>query len=53
MISTNDLKKKLHGIGFVNVTPFKENGEVDYDGYRENLRWTLAKIKGCPCTITP
>ncbi len=35
------------------VTPFKENGDVDYEGYRQNIRWLVDKIKDFEnCTLT-
>lgn len=36
------------------VTPFKDNGDVDYDGFRENVLWLVDKLKDFEeCTITP
>lgn len=32
---------KLHGVFVVMTTPFKENGEIDYDGARENIQWYI------------
>lgn len=53
MMSLDDLKMHLKGICFVNVTPFDEDGTLNLDAYRENLRFTLDKVKNVECTITP
>ncbi len=56
MTSAVELKEKLKagGVSFMVVTPFNENQEIDYDGFRENIRFLLDKIKGFDtCTITP
>jgi 4-hydroxy-tetrahydrodipicolinate synthase len=33
----------LHGIYVVMVTPFKADGEVDYDGIRKNVSWWVSE----------
>ena len=51
-----ELRKHLKngGVSYMAVTPFKDNGDVDYDGYRRNIRWMVDQIKGFgQCTITP
>lgn len=51
-----DLQKQLKngGVSYMVVTPFKENGEIDYDGLRENANWLVEKVKDFDdCTITP
>lgn len=50
-----ELREKVSGIAFMTVTPFDKNGEVDYEGYRANVRFLVDKIKKnpCKCTITP
>lgn len=55
MMTREELRAKVDGIAFMTVTPFHENGEVDYDGYRVNVRFLVNKIKAnpCKCTITP
>lgn len=55
MMTREELRANVDGIAFMTVTPFHENGEVDYDGYRENVRFLVSKIKEnpCKCTITP
>ena len=56
MTSAVELKEKLKagGVSFMVVTPFNGNQEIDYDGFRENIRFLLDKIKGFDtCTITP
>ena len=35
MMTREELRANVDGIAFMTVTPFHENGEVDYDGYRE------------------
>ena len=35
--------EKLQGICVVMVTPFKANGEVDYDGIRKNVSWWISE----------
>lgn len=55
-MSPIELKKHLKkgGVSYMAVTPFKENGEVDYDGFRKNVRWMVDKIKDFKnCTLTP
>ena len=45
---------KKGGVSYMAVTPFKENGDVDYEGYRQNIRWLVDKIKDFEnCTLTP
>lgn len=34
---------KKGGVSYMAVTPFKENGDVDYEGYRQNIRWLVDK----------
>ena len=53
MMAPDTLRQKLKGLSFVNVTPFREDGQLDLDAYRENLRFMLERIKGVECTITP
>lgn len=36
------LREALHGICIISITPFKANGEFDYDGYARNLNYLLA-----------
>ena len=52
-MTLSELKIKLKGLCFVNVTPFDEDGTLNLDAYRENLKFTLEKTKGIDCTITP
>lgn len=35
--------EKLQGVYVVMVTPFKSNGEVDYDGIRKNVSWWVSE----------
>ena len=56
MMNRTELRERVKGIAFMTVTPFLENGEVDYDGYRKNVQFLVEKIKSnkCEhCTITP
>ena len=53
MMTPAELKKHMKGVCFVNVTPFDEDGTLRIDSYRENLRFTLDKVKNVECTITP
>lgn len=47
-------KLKEKGVNFMLITPFFENEEVDYDGFRNNIRFLLDKIKDFKsCMITP
>lgn len=32
---------EMHGVFVVMTTPFKENGEIDYDGARDNINWYI------------
>ena len=52
-MTPSELKGHLKGLCFVNVTPFDEDGTLNLDAYRENLRFTLDKVRGVECTITP
>lgn len=55
MMDRKELREKVGGIAFMTVTPFDENDNVDYEGYRRNVRFLVDKIKAnpCKCTITP
>lgn len=55
MMDRNELRQNIDGIAFMTVTPFLENGDVDYEGYRKNVRFLIDKIRAnpCKCTITP
>ena len=53
MMKLDELKQHLYGLHFVNVTPFDEDGTLNLDAYRENLKFMLDKIRGFSCTITP
>lgn len=35
------LRKQLHGVTVISITPFKENGDFDFDGYEKNLRYII------------
>jgi len=37
----------------VQLTPFKENEDVDYEGIRENTRWLVEESKGEPLVLVP
>ena len=54
-MTREELRSRVDGIAFMTVTPFFENGEINYDGYRQNVRFLVDKIKQnpCKCTITP
>ena len=55
MMNREELRSKVDGIAFMTVTPFDADGNVDYEGYRSNVRFLVNKIKEHPtkCTITP
>lgn len=56
VINSSEMKTRLKsgGVSFMSITPFEKDGTPDYDGYRENLRFTLDKIKNFEsCTMTP
>ena len=36
-----ELKRQLHGITGISITPFQENGEFDAKGYEKNLRFLM------------
>ena len=40
-MSPDDLRKQLHGVTVISITPFKENGDFDFDGYEKNLRYII------------
>ena len=52
-MTRDELRNKLDGISFMTVTPFHEDGTVDFEGYRKNVRFLVDKVKGQKCTITP
>ena len=37
-----ELREALKGICIISITPFKEDGAFDYDGYAKNLNYLLA-----------
>ena len=53
MMKPAELKKELKGLAFVTVTPFDKDGNLDLDGYRQNVRWMCEKTKNVKVTITP
>lgn len=53
MMKPEVLKTKTDGLCFVNLTPFDEDGKLNLDAYRENLRFILDKTKGVEYSITP
>lgn len=34
-MTREELRSRVDGIAFMTVTPFFENGEINYDGYRQ------------------
>ena len=48
-----ELKKKLKGVIIVNTTPFKQDGSLDLESYRTNLRWLLKKTIGKDFIFNP
>ena len=40
-----ELKKKMGGIFIITLTPFQENGDIDYQGLKANLQYLLPKIQ--------
>jgi 4-hydroxy-tetrahydrodipicolinate synthase len=48
-----ELKGKMKGVFVVLMTPFRENGDVDYEGLRVNLRYLLERAKGKDFVLTP
>lgn len=53
MMKKEELRTKLDGIAFMTLTPFDKDGNIDYEGYRKNVRYMVDKVKGTKCTITP
>lgn len=47
-----ELKKKMRGIFIITLTPFQENGDIDYKGLRTNLQYLLPKIQGKEFLLT-
>ena len=35
------LRKQLHGVTVISITPFKENGDFDFIGYEKNLSYIM------------
>ena len=48
-----ELKKKLKGVIIVNTTPFNQDGSLDIESYRINLRWLLKRTVGKDFIINP
>ena len=53
MTTPQELRELVKGLTFVTVTPFDEDGRLDLDAYRYNVRWMMEKTKGIECCITP
>lgn len=53
MMKPSELKAKLKAPALVTLTPFDKDGNLDLDGYRQNVRWLCEKTKNFECTITP
>ena len=53
MLKLEELKRKCKGVDIVLVSPFKENEEVDYDGFKENIAFLKDKMRGNDVLITP
>ena len=41
MMKPEELREQLKGITIISITPFKENGEFDADGYEKNLKFLV------------
>lgn len=41
VMTPDELRKQLHGVCVISITPFKENGEIDAKGYEKNLKYIL------------
>lgn len=41
-MTPDELRKQLHGVCIISITPFKENGQFDAVGYEKNLKYILA-----------
>ena len=48
-----ELRKELKTVTFVTLTPFDKDGNLDLEGYRENIRWICGKTKNVKLTFTP
>jgi len=49
-----ELKSKMRGVFIVMMTPFNQDGSVDYAGMKANTQWLLENIKpGQYFTLTP
>jgi len=53
LLKIEDFKKKCKGVDIVLVSPFKENDEVDYDGFKENIAYLKDKMRGKETLFTP
>lgn len=55
MMDRKELRENVNGIAFMTVTPFDKDDNVDFEGYRQNVRFLVEQIKKnpCKCTITP
>ena len=40
-MSPQELRKQLHGVCIISITPFKEDGSFDAAGYEKNLKYIL------------
>ncbi|MEW6142200.1 MAG: dihydrodipicolinate synthase family protein [Chloroflexota bacterium] len=49
----SELRKAMKGVFIVLVTPFSDDGSVDLQGMRANVRWLLEHAKGKDVAIVP
>jgi len=52
-LNLKNLKEKLKGVIVVMVTPFKENGEVNFKGLEDNTSFLAEKAQGRDFIFTP
>ena len=49
----SELKKRMRGIQFIQVTPFNKDSSLDLEGMRANTRWILERMAGKDFIFSP
>ena len=52
MMKPAELRKELKSLTFVTLTPFDKDGNLDLEGYRENIRWICEKTNNVKLTFS-
>ena len=49
----SELKKRMRGIHFIQITPLNKDGSLDLEGMRANTRWILERMAGKDFFFSP